>query len=458
MAFLAVLAVICTVVLALASTMTTIVTLAATTALIMGGTGMKTPSQGFMDLVNDTYLGLDTAVDRLQWVQTPEHFWPATGLSDMTFDASVAKGVLRLDNDIRATPGTKVVVGYSQSGRIAAIEKRNLNYLREQGAAGVPSPDELSFLLLANPNRPNGGILKRLEGLYIPILGATFDGATPNDDYVTVDVARQYDAIADFPEYPLNLLADLNALAGYFYIHPYYGPDVVDLTDPTRYQMHTEGNTTYYLVYTENLPILQPLRDLGVPEPVVDLVQPVLRELIELGYDRTPARMGTPTRAKLFRDIDLEKLADDLADAVDEGVNDALTGLGLRGPATERDPKTPEAPADNALAGTSQDDSQDEVTNADSSKATADERERPRIRRPVVTARPNGTSDIGESALSSQPAMATAEGAGPGGEKPLGAGVPVSAAPDAGADGAGSDDTDDDTDEPSKPGSAPNSE
>ncbi|MGV0742062.1 PE-PPE domain-containing protein [Mycolicibacterium sp. XJ870] len=322
-----------TVVVAVASTMTTLVTLA-TTALIMGGTGMKVvggPHQWgsgtYLDQVNDTYLDLDPAA--LQWVATPEHFWPATGLTDVSFDTSVMRGVLALDGAIRATPGSKIVVGYSQSANIATREKRHLEELRANGTVGVPLPDELSFVFIANPNRPNGGILARFEGLYIPILGVSFDGATPDDGYPAIDVARQYDLVADFPKYPLNLLADLNALMGYFYLHPNYGSAVVDLTDPSTYQSHTAGNTTYYLVHTENLPLLQPLRDIGFPEPALDLVEPALRVMIELAYDRTPENMGVPTRAGLLPDIDADKLASDLTAALRQGVHDTLDGLGI---------------------------------------------------------------------------------------------------------------------------------
>ncbi|OLO98855.1 hypothetical protein BVU76_28645 [Mycolicibacterium porcinum] len=332
-----------TVGLVLQASMTTLVQLAAT-ALIMGGTGMKAlgdPHQwgagSYVDQVNNTYLAdrhLDE--DDLKWVSTPEQFWPATGLTDISFDTSVARGVLSLHNAVLSTPGEKVVVGYSQSANIATREKRNLTELRAQGAT-VPAPDELSFVFVANPNRPNGGILARFEGLYIPILGVSFDGATPDDEYQTTDIARQYDLIADFPKYPLNLLADLNALMGYFYLHPNYGSSVVDLNDPSSYDSYTSGNTTYYLMHTEHLPLLQPLRDLGIPAPVIDLAEPTLRVLIELAYDRTPANMGVPTRAGLIPHIDFDKLASDLRAAADEGVRNALADLGINvGDAADR--------------------------------------------------------------------------------------------------------------------------
>lgn len=374
--------------LVLTASMTTLVQLAAT-ALIMGGTGMKAlgdPHQWgsgtYMDQVNDTYLSdRHLEEDDLTWVQTPEQFWPATSLTDVSFDTSVARGVLSLNNAVLNTPGDKVVVGYSQSSNIATREKRNLAELRAQGAT-VPSPDELSFVFVANPNRPNGGILARFEGLYIPILGVSFDGATPDDEYKTVDVARQYDLIADFPKYPLNLLADLNALMGYFYLHPNYGSSVVNLDDPSTYESHTSGNTTYYLVHTEHLPLLQPLRDLGIPAPLVDLAEPTLRVLIELAYDRTPANMGVPTKAGLIPDIDFDKLASDLRAAARQGVRDALADLGINIDET----------SDRRTENLAAPDKSDPVTAAPSI-STQDDPQPERTRRHVAPTEPTADSD-----------------------------------------------------------------
>ncbi|OOK63797.1 PE-PPE domain protein, partial [Mycobacterium kansasii] len=44
--------------------------------------------------------------------------------------------------------------------------------------------------------------------------------------------------------------------------------------------------TTYMLLPSEHLPLLEPLRGI-VPAPLLDLVEPDLRVIIELGYDRT---------------------------------------------------------------------------------------------------------------------------------------------------------------------------
>ena len=67
--------------------------------------------------------------------------------------------------------------------------------------------------------------------------------STPTDtEYEIVDIAREYDPVADFPRNPFNLLARANAIAALHYVHMSY--DEVDLDDPANI-VWTEGNTTY---------------------------------------------------------------------------------------------------------------------------------------------------------------------------------------------------------------------
>lgn len=78
----------------------------------------------------------------------------------------------------------------------ATVEKRAL--------IAKPPAVQTSFVLVANPNRPNGGILERLPGLNIPLIGVTFNGATPTESaptapMTTVDVVGQYDRCRTSP-------------------------------------------------------------------------------------------------------------------------------------------------------------------------------------------------------------------------------------------------------------------
>ena len=94
-----------------------------------------------------------------------------------------------------------VIYGYSQGAAVANLEKRKL---AEQYPAGTKAPD-IDFVLGGDGNLPNGGLLARFPGLYIPILDSSFNGPAPTDtQFHTDDIIRQYDGFADFPLYPIN--------------------------------------------------------------------------------------------------------------------------------------------------------------------------------------------------------------------------------------------------------------
>ncbi len=294
-----VLSVAATVLLAGTQSMTPLVALTAT-ALIMGGTGhpLSTPQDSpefinsYTNDANNDYIvltgfcGADSCTPTA--VSTPEQFMPVSGT--MPFDQSVGHGVSNLNQAINAQPvGDSIVVfGYSQSARIASIQKGNL------AAAGSTLP--VSFVLIGNPNRPNGGILERFEGLEIPILGVTFDGATPtNTDFKTFDITRQYDGWSDFPTNPLNPFATANAMAGIYYLHGDY--QSVGLGN-ALYQ-GSYGDTDYYMIPSQRLPLLMPLAEAGVPSPLLTVLDAPARVLVEAGYNRTISP-GQPTPASVL--------------------------------------------------------------------------------------------------------------------------------------------------------------
>lgn len=300
--------------------------LAAVDALIMTGTDMHVVDQAWMDIATDHYIQPALGGDYVPYpLSTPEEFWPFGGITDRVFDVSVRQGLADLDTAIAAMQAAHsaaghpdaptLVFGYSQSAIIATLEKRKLAAAAD---AGTPVPP-VAFVIIGNPNRPNGGLNARFPGLVLP--GWTFSGPTPtNTPFQTVDVARQYDFFADFPRYPLNLLADLNSVMG-LYTHN-YTMTTLNPADPA-YDPNTVvqqvGDTTYYLVPTEHLPLLQPLRDIGIGVRLADAVEPTLRVLVELGYDRTTP-YGQPAPAEAFPAIDITKLESDLAAAVREGI------------------------------------------------------------------------------------------------------------------------------------------
>jgi hypothetical protein len=239
------------------------------------------------------------AGDDLVGVATPAQFWPLTGLTSRTWNASVARGVAIIRDEVRDTPGQKVVFGVSQSATIVAELKRY--YLEHPDDAPNPdcqhADDCLSFVVEGNPNRPGTGIAAQFPTFSLPLIGVTSTGPALETPYDTIDVARQYDPIADFPQHPLNLIATANAIAGFIYLHPNYaGYDLNDVPDANHYTVENSlgGRTDYYLIPTRNLPLLQPLRDLGVPPSIVDPLNAALRPIVEAGYDRNRNRPAGP--------------------------------------------------------------------------------------------------------------------------------------------------------------------
>jgi hypothetical protein len=141
---------------------------------------------------------------------------------------------------------------------------------------------------------------------------------------------RSNDGAADFPLHPLNLVADANAVLGFLYIHTNYLDAVSLPSDPTTSPAYqgTHGDSSYYFFPTEHLPLFAPLRQLGVPEPLIDVVEPFFRVLVEMGYDRS-IPPWEPTPARLIPPLDPAKVATDLVNAIGEGVNNALALVGV---------------------------------------------------------------------------------------------------------------------------------
>jgi hypothetical protein len=269
-------------------------------------------------------------------VYTPEQLRPLIG--DMTLDESVAAGRELLNNCIRGaactatlspyattvstslTDTSYVVFGQSQSAIIASYQKSDL-------IAHPPTGKTVSFVLLSNLNRPNGGLLERFVGAYIPIFGITFNGATQTNSpeptpLTTVDIAAQYDGWADFPTNPLRLLAGLNAVLGTIFMHG----DVKAFSGKAQLQGYYQ-DSTYYLLPSQLLPLVIPLSQIPIIGlPLARALDPPLRVLVEAAYDRT-INPGQPTPAKYLYFPNPLKTLTDFAVAIPTGWDDAIATI-----------------------------------------------------------------------------------------------------------------------------------
>ncbi|KXO92680.1 PE-PPE domain (plasmid) [Tsukamurella tyrosinosolvens] len=354
---------------AIALTFTSAVAWAATTVLVVPGTGTKDPSKvtGYQENVIGYYVQPTGACGATACVAKPvpyiAEFWPIPlsgwgGLEGAKWDDSVASGVTSLNEQYAAADKDSpiVIFGYSQGGTVVTAVKKQL---AENG--GVP--DNVSFVLIGNASRPNGGFFTRPSFLgHTPILDVTFGPGTPTNTGTptrpvnTTDVGFQYDGVTDFPKYPANLLATANALAGFWYVHGKmltpkgsddpsatpigYTPDEVraaveaataNCSAGTYCQV--SGDTRYVTLPAKILPLMLPLLDLGkatgttgLVTPFVDLVSPVARVLIETGYDRRDYGAASPFG--LFPVLDPLRLGVDLIGAAVQGVGQAATGTG----------------------------------------------------------------------------------------------------------------------------------
>jgi hypothetical protein len=309
-------------------------------ALMMGGTAMPTPSEFWQDTIITDYIDPATGQSYTPvLVPTPES----------AASTSIPVGLANLQTMMEQQPAGQpyLIEGFSQSAQIAIDEKLDLI------ASGNPPPD-VTFLLLGSGNRPDGGFLERFAGLVIPgATGFDFNGAEPTDAGIaTIDIANQYDGNADFPQYPVNVVADLNAVLGFVYQHagygdgplpypvpaiwppsdplsgPYVGEYVVGSTDVVR---QVDGDTTFYFIPTTDLPLLDPLRSLGVPEPVLNIFQPALQVVVEAGYDRS-IPFGDSTPAELIPTLDPATFSLELANGVVQGANNAFELFGAQLP------------------------------------------------------------------------------------------------------------------------------
>lgn len=361
-----VLALFATVLLCLTSTIRAAVMLAAN-ALIVPGTSTMDPSKvtGFMPNAVNYYIMPNAPSCSVTCtpvpIKYPASLWPLTGLTSAKWNVSVASGVSSVNseviNQLAMDPtGPIVVFGFSQGAAVDSQEKSNL--------AGVTNKGQFSFVLLGNPERPNGGVFERLALLgTVPILDVTFGLPTPtNTGIATTDIAYQYDGVADFPEYPIDVLADLNALEGILNVHqvelapnskqmkplPYgYTQDTLIAAEANPANRQVFGDTTYITIPATNLPLLDPIEKLAsatgtslLVTPIIDLIQPALQVLIEIGYNRT--NYGQPSPFGLIPLINPITLATQLVGAIGAGVQNALSNLGNPTPV----PLPPYHPAD----------------------------------------------------------------------------------------------------------------
>ncbi len=296
------------------------------TALLMGGTSIPQPGQPYLDAANALFLQPRGFTGTLQSLFTPEDISPTSQsrgeqILDSTILQEFNRGELSAEHPA-------VVFGYSQSAAISS------EVMRELAGQGVPSSD-VHFVLIGDPDNPAGGSELAMSDLSPQYLMANV--ATPNDLYPTDVYTAEYDGVADFPKYPINLLSDLNAALGFIYDHGTY----LSLTSEqvsNAIQLPTSVADTmvnYYIVPADSLPLLDPLRLIPiVGQPIYDLLEPDTRILVDLGYGSIDHGWASGdadlvTASGMFpTDINSNDLVTALGNGLQTGVSNFVADLG----------------------------------------------------------------------------------------------------------------------------------
>jgi hypothetical protein len=335
---------------------------ALTQPVIMGPSGVPIPSPFYVSQVMNYYVRQPSGAilqppyedPQPQVIFTPEGLYPITGVKSLPLNTSVDQGIHILSDTLEALPaGTPTTVfGYSQSAIISGLLQDGFTVGTGASAVTYTVPaniaDSVNFVLVGNELNPDGGLLSRFTAtdyapaLSLPSLGLDFYGATPPQAFDTTNYTLEYDGFADFPRYPLNFLADLNAGLGLAFVHTKYAPGQscksycttleqvqTAIPLPTLVPAGSTVVQNYFFMPTDNLPLVEPLRMIPIiGNPIADLIQPVLKAIVDLGYGDAAhgyASGGQPFANQLvpfglFPQVDPLEVVSRLINGVGEGI------------------------------------------------------------------------------------------------------------------------------------------
>lgn len=384
---LAVISLLTAMVLGIASAFMGAVALGAT-ALIVPGTG--TPNANvvtdYRENVWNWYIdgiactdAVDCADPDLVGIDYPASFWPMSFLPgwcvagrcekwDVSVDEGTENMIAALTPFLDETSTENVFIfGYSQGGDVVA---NTLVYLEGLGLSdGVK--DRLKVVTIGGIQNPDGGLWQRLAWLRfflgdpVPILDLSFEPGMPVDNGIdSITIGFEYDPVVYAPRYWGNLLAVFNMIAAFDTVHGYYlspngedesavlpygytpstlAPQLNCDLNPGNCRTDSYGNS-YIMIPATTLPLTDLVRSLtnsigigALAKPFIDLVEPALRVMVDLGFDWSGdpgvTRYSTILPFKIFQNW--IQVGVDLAVAAVKGVEAFLANFGIGSAATQ---------------------------------------------------------------------------------------------------------------------------
>jgi PE-PPE domain/PE family len=208
-------------------------------------------------------------------------------------------------NAVANSNGSPVHVAALSEG--TTVVDRELAYLATDPAA--PPANALQFVMFSSPEL---GLAHTYlpNGFTVPLIDYTVQGL-PNTQYNVSVVFGQYDFWGNPPDRPWNLLADVNSLFGAVYYHdPTSLASSSNVVEVSSFTDSAGGTITTYMIPSPTLPLLLPLEQMGVPQPIVNNLNSVLQPIVNDGYSSlTPdagpyflegSLVGLPTAADVL--------------------------------------------------------------------------------------------------------------------------------------------------------------
>lgn len=200
-----------------------------------------------------------------------------------TVNQAVAMGRLTLDQMITSavagSGGAPVHIAGLSMGSL--VVNRELAYLASSPSA--PPPGALGFALFSSPELGLAATYLP-TGMTVPLLGYTVEPLAASQYNVSV-VFGQYDFFGNPPDRPWNIPAMVNSVFGTLYQHN--ATSVAAMSSAVELSSVTNslgGTVTTYMIPSPTLPMLLPLVQLGVPQPIVNGLNAVLQPIVNAGY------------------------------------------------------------------------------------------------------------------------------------------------------------------------------
>lgn len=244
--------------------------------------------------------GLQPEIDKF------DQQFPGVGLDGPSVGQSVDVGVDNLDAAIRSIGRPGTAIGLSEGGFVVDGEQQRL-----ATAPDAPPPNTLNFATFGDPighhafgqsfltaTFPVGSTVPALDYVMPPRYESQYD---------TNRFVAAYDSIADFPDRPDNMFAFANTLMGLATGHTAVAFTNASMVPPQniRTTINSRGaKDTTIMVPEKHLPLVMPLKYIGIPEDTLNKLDAILIPRVNAGYIRNDDPATAPVQVDPVRGFD----------------------------------------------------------------------------------------------------------------------------------------------------------